>query len=130
MSALPKFPAQGLRSVWRELRTDSPYAISGRTAGGRATEAPGRGACTRTGNLSRSVLPGPCERDSPGATQRLEERTGRGRLPGNRLARDAAEPREDLLLRRGRRPHVDGGGSEEARLQRARGGGAGNGGEN
>ncbi len=76
-------------------------------------------AAAREGHLPRALLPGAPQRRVRGAA------TGaRRRLPG-RAARVSAGAREGDVLRRGGRPHVDGGDDRPPHQRGARGAGAG-----
>ena len=81
-------------------------ALRGRPPHRAARLAPPRRAAVATGRLGRDHLPRLLLPRPPQRRARLAARAGRGRRAARR---DGAARGEDVLLRRGRRAHVDGG---------------------
>ena len=111
LPALLQHARQRVRGLRRPLRGDPPHRAA-RGAPARRTARPAR----RGGrdHVPRLVL--------PRAPQRRPRGTARDRLAHRQAARDGAQRQADVLLRRRRRAHVDGGaGLGDQRGARARG---------
>ncbi len=113
LPALPQLARQRVPRLRRPLRGDAPHRAARGARTGRQARAEGRPGGD---HLPRLLL--------PRAAQRRARRAARARRRGRQAGRDGAKPRADVLLRRGRRAHVDGGARHgDQRGARARGGG-------
>ena len=111
LPALLQHARQRVRRLRWRLRGDAPLRAAGRAGARRAAPA---GQERGRHHLPRLLLPGPAQR-----CPRRPARAGRG---GGRADRDEAQRQAHVLLRGGRRAHVDGGARrEDQRGARARG---------
>ena len=116
LPALLQHPRPGIPAAGRQLHRAAPHPAA-QPAGARQEAGP-RQPGLRRHHLSRPVLPGPAQQGVRGAA-----RADRGRR--READRNAAPRRPQLLLRRGRRAHVDGRAHRQADQPRTRRRGAG-----
>ena len=113
LPALLQHARQRVPRLRRPLRGDPPLRAA--LARSCATAGCARALRTPVDHLPRLLL--------PRAPQRRARRAARARRRGRRAGRDGALGQADVLLRRRRRPHVDGGARQaDQRRARARGG--------
>ena len=117
LPALLQHHREGVPAARRQLRGRPPHPVAGPP--GRAGQAHPHGARRGEAHLPRPLLPGPAQ---PRVHPAPGDHGGRPRRAGHR---DAPLQGARLLLRRGRRPHVDGRTHRQAHQHRADRGGPG-----
>ena len=113
LPALLQHDRQRVRPVRRPVPDPAPQRVPVRAAGVRAPADVGGGRLDPLGHLPRQLLPHPLQRRRHLAARRAR-RGARPRAPG-----DGAQRPQHVLLRRRRRPDVDGGDARHADQRRA-----------